>query len=336
MCRLLIIPGLKPENIEDNWEFIEEMGAAMSDSNRDGLGYVSLSPDSDNICIERWHNNDEAFDVRSEVSELSKKYKGFLKEESVSHKYVQIGQYLNEISAVLLHTRMATTARTFVNTHPFYDEKSGTTLIHNGVIRNVETADNIRSTCDSERILNKYLEHNVSSNPSNIQKVVDDLEGNFACGVLSHDGKDVIIDIFKSRASLYGAFVHELGCMVFSTSLKDIQSVCKKLNMTITNKFECKDDMLIRFNARTGEVLLTQEYKDTAQYKTPVYNSNYQNYYQQNNRKELTDKVTSTINEDIEKSKKVIKDTMQSELRVAEAAVDGWFYHYDSLTWFKK
>lgn len=336
MCRLLIIPGLKPENAEDNWEFIQEMGAAMSDSNRDGLGYVSLAPKSDNICIERWHNNEDAFDVRSEETDLSKKYLGFLKEESVNHKYVKVGEYLNEISAMLLHTRMATTARTFNNTHPFYDEKTGTTLIHNGVIRNVETEDNIRSTCDSERILNKYLEHKVAANPENIQKVVDDLEGNFACGVLSHNGTEVIIDIFKSRANLYGAFIHELDCMVFSTNLKDIQSVCKKLNMTITNKFECRDDMLIRFNARTGEVLLTQEYKDTATFKVTHYNPEYQNYHENKRRKELTDKVTEAINEDIDKSKKVIEANAVNDLRIKEAGLDGWNYHYDSMTWFKK
>lgn len=337
MCKLLIIPGLDPEKSEENWEFIEEMGKEMSDSNKDGLGYVSLNPTTNNICIERWHNNYEAFDVRGSDSSVAKKYKGFLKAESVNHKYIQIGEYIKDLSAVLLHTRMATTAKTFNNTHPFYDEKTGTTLIHNGVIRNVEREDNIRSTCDSERILNKYLEHNIAVHPENIQKVVDDLEGNFACGVLAHDGKEVIIDVFKSRASLYGAFIHELGCMVFATSIYNVQAVCKKLNLTITEKFECKDDMLIRFRARTGEVLFTQEYNDTAVTKVTTYTPDYQNWHEKNNqRKALTDKVTETINDDIEKSKKIIEANASTDLRVKEAALDGWKYHYDSMTWFKQ
>ncbi len=340
MCKILLIPGLNPKNVENNWAFIESMAYAMSHANKDGLGYVSLTgPES--ICIERWHNNDDAFDVRVDKPNTAEKYLGFLKGSQVSRRYVKVGNYSDKIHAIMLHTRMATSGKEFENTHPFFDKETGTTLIHNGVIRNVETADNIRSTCDSERILNKYLEHGVASNLSNIQSMVDDLKGNFACGVLAKTADTVFIDIFKSRANLYAAKIKELGCMVFSTSLNDIEEVCKNLGFKILDKFECRDDMLLRLNAMTGEAIDCKEYKDTA---TPSYqqHSTYNDYWDKNkhvpkvseadvNKGKVQDLVT---NKDLELSKKIVKENIHKELNYIDAAVNDWYYDADSMTWF--
>jgi hypothetical protein len=134
-------------------------------------------------------------------------------------------------------------------------------------------ADNIRSTCDSERILNKYLEFNVNKNPAAIQPMVDSLTGNFACGIITKDvnGKRVV-DVFKSRANLGGGVVRELdNAMVITTDKSDIKSVCKHLGMKMLGGYNAKEDVLIRFDAISGKAMLSLKYQDTAR---PQWNNN--------------------------------------------------------------
>lgn len=281
MCKIMIIAGLNPNNEDLNWEFIQEMGSEMSKRNNDGLGYTAIT-ETGEMFGEKWHNNYDAFDYRPKSKKFLDKYKDIVlfPEASKQNKYAKFGTLNPRIVAVVLHTRMATSGKEFANTHPFIDLEKDTTLIHNGVIHNVTTEDNIRSTCDSERILNKYLQFNVMKQPNNIQKVVDELKGYFACSIVTRDKDNKrVIDVFKSRASLDAVYVNDLNAMVFTTSAQDVKDVCKEMKLTIEHEGTVEADKLFRLDVVTGDVLKVVSYKDTANpYPVQSYNDFHRNY----------------------------------------------------------
>jgi len=257
------------------------MGDIMSRQNDDGIGYAALDK-AGNLFGERWLFNQEAFDNhkfthtkgrkidKTKINRSKMMLGSFVELEDETdipsfEKYGTFGELSDEVSAVILHARRATNLVCFENTHPFVDEINNTAVIHNGVITNVEVSDNIRSTCDSERILNMYLKHKIAANPLNMQAMIDELKGWFACGILSKDKDNRwIMDIFRnSQANLGCAFVKELDAMVFATDINDVRAVCHALNLTIVSKSKSavKDDMLLRIEAMTGKPLMTFKYK---------------------------------------------------------------------------
>lgn len=279
MCKILVMAGLKPENADANWEFITRMGKEMSFSNRDGLGYTAVDKEG-KMFGERWHVNEEAFILRPNgaiVKKLSK-YKDFVEGDIVpmTGSYNRFGSLTSQITAITLHTRYATSGKEFDNTHPFVDLEKDTSVIHNGVIQNVTKEDNIRSTCDSERILNRYLARKVNTNPDNIQKMVNDLKGYFACGIITRDGEGKrVLDVFKSRASLFFCYIRELDCVVITTDDGNVRSVANELGLTVTNKMKVHEDRHMRLDALTGEVMFVKPYNDTANTHTNHTPSNY-------------------------------------------------------------
>jgi hypothetical protein len=283
--------GIKKDKAKLANKFIHQMAELMSEGNSDGLGYAALDHRG-NLFGERWWYNDEAFVTRNQYTkgkkidtnitkQVKESYKDFVKLEDENNvepieKYNSFGTLTDTFTAITLHTRMATSGREFANTHPFIDLVADTSLVHNGVIRNHTIQDQIRSTCDSERILNKYLEHEVMKLPSDIQNLIDDLKGYFACGIFSRDNNGKrILDVFRTRASLSAAYIKELDCLVFSTKLNDIKNACSYLGLTIISKAESvNEDTLVRIDPFTGKPILTVKYTDTTNrdvYTPPSY-----------------------------------------------------------------
>ena len=113
-----------------------------SGSDRDGLGYSALNEAGD-LFGERWLNNDDAFVRRAiksdKCKEIEQELAGLLSENQVGETYGEFGigvGGLDSISAITLHTRLATSGKGFANCHPFVSEDGLTSLIHNGVITN--------------------------------------------------------------------------------------------------------------------------------------------------------------------------------------------------------
>jgi hypothetical protein len=276
MCKIMIMSGIKQEKgiTSKVWDFVFSMSEKMSVRNDDGLGYAAVDRKG-NLFGERWLNNEDAFSIRNDKKQkdIVEKYKGFLKQED---EYNYFGDFENNIAAITLHTRMATSGKQFFNTHPFID--NDTSLIHNGVISNTKELTMKTSTCDSECILNKYLEENVNHDAKNIAKVSQALQGYYACGVFSRDlDGNRILDIFKdSSANLSAAYIKEFETVVFSTDLTDIEEVCEELKLTISSTFKVESNMHIRINPLTGEVLETHKFQKRLEVVS------YGNYYKHN------------------------------------------------------
>lgn len=261
MCKILVMPSITPETEDNAQKFMKAMAKKMTPGNNDGLGYAAFDGEG-NMFGERWLRNYEAFREREEVTEFDKwlieHHRNFVNKEDKYNRFGVIKE--NNWRSAVLHTRYATSGKAFIQTHPHVYKD--TALIHNGIVA-TSKSDKLRSGCDSEKILNLYLKHNVANNISNIKKVTMSLDGYFACAVLAKtkDGMP-ILDVFKeSVSSLHAAFIKELGTMVFSTSATDLKEVCKDLHFTIVSFYNVKDNRLIRFNALTGTVIGMRKFK---------------------------------------------------------------------------
>lgn len=278
ICKIMTVAGLNPKNKKVNWDFMSVMGELMSKGNNDGLGYTAVNPKG-NIFGESWLFNYEAFEKRDTHTKPKKVDKGKIAkikalisgdfvelEDEVEtpgyQKYGSWGDLGPEIVAVTLHTRAATNTVCFENVHPFVDQEKSVSVIHNGVIRNHVKEDEIRSTCDSERILNKYLEHNVGEDPTKLQKFINDIKGWYACGIFAKDANGLrVLDIFRTNANLGCVYVKELDALVYTTDIDDVKRACRILDMTILSKKNAvKEDMFVRIDPFTGKHLLTAKY----------------------------------------------------------------------------
>lgn len=268
MCKIMVMAGINNKNRKLAIEFTKLMAKQLTPGNSDGLGYAALNTKGE-LFGERWLNNSDAFvnrpmnqSLTKEESLLVDKYKGFLIPDVPAPVYNSFGKIDEDnIAAITLHTRLATSGKEFINTHPFVLDE--TSLIHNGVISNASDLKMIQSTCDSEAILNEYVENRVMDKPENIRKVANKLQGYYACGVFSkpRSGGN-ILDIFKdSRAVLEAAYIVDLRTIVFSSRLADIRAVCSQMGMEVGRAFKVSDDMLLRIDPISGDVLSTQKFK---------------------------------------------------------------------------
>lgn len=265
MCKIMVMSGINRGNAKNAWKLVEQMAKEMSTgSEKDGLGYAAIHEDG-SLFGERWLKNDQAFKQRNPLSEIDerllRKYNGMIYKPKIYDSFGSMkeepGFDRNGMCSITLHTRHATTPKAFYNTHPFV---SGfTSLIHNGVIQNINKGDLKMSSCDSEKILQMYLKHGVNEDMSNVQLMANELVGYYACGVLSRDVEgNPILDVFKdTSAQLTAGYVRELGTLVFVTAMGQLAEACKTLNFNIDSVYIVAPGMLLRYNAITGEVIDT-------------------------------------------------------------------------------
>lgn len=298
MCKVLIIPAISPNKKKETLNFIHAMGSKMSLGNSDGLGYAAINAQGD-LFGERWFTNNEAFKkpvlekdftalketADKNVSQFGKALKhykigGWTKEKEVE-KYNKFGEdVVMNASAITLHTRMATCEKTLVNVHPFVDNIMDTSVIHNGVIHNSKNFDLKLSTCDSESILISYLENEVNFDINNVQKMSEQLEGYYACGVFSRDGQgNRILDVFKQNNNMLSiAYIFELETYVIASSDQDIKNVCDVLGYTHDGTQDFHDEMITRINPFTGEIICQAEFKKKVTHYNSYNQSNYMGY----------------------------------------------------------
>ena len=273
MCKVFMMAGINDDNRSDASDLVIEMAGIIGLSMQDGIGYAAVTSKGD-LFGERWFKSQDAFDLRDEPTtskeeeyivdqfqdaltliDKPKKYNTFGDEKK------SIAELWGDFSAITLHGRFATSAKEFRNTHPFI--VNDTSLIHNGVIRNAFSLNRMKqSTCDSEVILNLYDERLVSESPSNIQSVVDDLIGYYACGVFSRDSEgNRILDIFKDQtANLSAAYIEELGVVAFVTNIDDLKCACETLDLTIGSVYKVNAGILIRLNPVDGSVITMKKF----------------------------------------------------------------------------
>lgn len=295
MCKVLAIAGIKPDNAQKVWGFAQIMGQLMSKHNTDGLGYAAITSDG-KLFGERWLTNSEAFSDKQYLKEReacdNELFETFGEALDGSRKEYKIGEYNNfgesgwdKTVAITLHTRMATSPRGLTNTHPFVAD--GVSLIHNGVIRNPENYGMKLSTCDSEAILQGYLQESVLADVANIQKLADGLAGYYACAMLSNTEAGPILDVFREGARLHSAYIKELGTWVISTDDDDIKAAAKYFGYTTGEVYRLHENKLLRINCNNPKDITITPFK--------ARSTTYQNYSQgRNENPSMTSATSST------------------------------------------
>ena len=273
MCKIMMVPGIKPENSEAAWAWAVTAAPQLVSSDKHAFGYAALSRTT-GLFGEKWTNVENAFNTFG----LSKEVEATLTELSANEvnnkeNYAQFGNRSADIGAIILHARHATCERNIQNAHPFV--RDGLALIHNGVITNSKLLTNISSTCDSETILNEYVDYDVQNSPELIDEVTQTISGWYAVAVLgnSADGTP-IMDIFKeSKASLFVAWVDELGAAVYCTQPGIIYQTAKELGFNVRGLRLVPPHKLIRLNAFTAKrmnlVEFTESKTDWSAYTQP-------------------------------------------------------------------
>jgi len=266
MCKVMIMSGVNNSNREKALEIVKEMGKEISTSNRDGLGYAAVDSEG-KLFGERWLENSQAFTNPKEMLQFGDAIEGI-------GEYNSFGKLnLNDMTAITLHTRMATSAKGMINTHPFVYEGDDTSLIHNGVIDNDKDFKLQVSTCDSEAILQAYLLNEVNKNPAMVNEMSKMLYGYYAVGIFSRDANgNRILDVFKGNsASLVITYLYDLGIYIFTTSEVDINAVCRKLNVSVGKAHTVKEGNLIRIDPFTSKVILREKFTVQSRFKTSYY-----------------------------------------------------------------
>jgi hypothetical protein len=310
MCKVLAMAGINTENAERALRFAFHALDPMVQNDRDGVGYAQIGPSG--LAGERWVKPKDAFRVRREYSPADAPLIAALGDAIDANPVYNIfGAPVGMLSAnaFIMHSRMKTHGDvSIVNTHPFVNNH--TALIHNGVISNQSALKNYTSTCDSECIVNEYVERKVDRHPERIQDVVDKLVGYYACAVLGTDDKGVqYLDIFKSTgASLFCAQLRDLGVTVFATTELILRHAAKKSKLKLSGIFEVKSGRLIRLNAQTAAVMckrpFSSGYKPDFGYGSTTYHGRHGGKF--------TDAVTSY--EDYQK-----RERIREALKVAGA-----------------
>lgn len=306
MCKVLIVPGVKPEKIEQTKEFIKQAGETMSYApDNDGFGYASIYEDG-SIYGEKWLKNADAFKVRkkAEYSEsrltlqdlFGNALKGVFDLEKPA--YEEFGEKGDgEPVSFLVHARKKTKGEiSLENTHPFYElggTMPKTALIHNGTIHNHEKlAEKKQSTCDSESIMREWLKQSLYLDIAKIETLAKKMVGVYAVGVLSNvwDLENEVnypaVDVFKSNKELFCAYIEELETYVFATTKNIIESGCRKSKFKEPECFELEDGHYLRIDAVTGDVVESIEFDKSEQYvkhTTGGTNSNGTTNYGHNN-----------------------------------------------------
>lgn len=251
MCKIAIIPGIKPKHAKRAWRLAQALTKPMSKNDQDGFGYMGLGRDG--LFVERWLNPSHAFKRRSSGdNSIARAHQGALVPD-VQHSVHGIVD--PQPTCLVLHARMATCGPGMANVHPFVSPDGSTALLHNGVISSPDRTKQLTSTCDSEVILTDYVSIGVAEDPTRIQGVSDGLSGYFALGILSrsisgHWNLDVVRD---NQASLIAGYVPEIETLVYCTSESILREACKAAKMTVSEILQVSPNYLIRYDAVTGE-----------------------------------------------------------------------------------
>lgn len=260
MCMIMMMAGIKKQKVSAAWKFLEKIEPYMSRANDDGIGYAAMTSKGE-LFGERWVENKEFNNDGDKLTEMIDD-SVLVYIESKRNSFGNL-ELKNEASAIMLHTRKATCVKNIENTHPFV--RDNTALIHNGIIHNVEKLKLITSTCDSETILNEYIDSEVNTNPENIEFLAAALDGYYAVGVLSQNGDTPIMDIFKnSGASLSATYVRELETVVFCTSEYALKSALDDMKWKTNRIISFAACHFLRLDVVSGLTVTTtnfQEYK---------------------------------------------------------------------------
>lgn len=254
MCKIALFPKLKRTLTENE---LQRIAKHMSSKDNDGFGYVATN--GNKLYGERWLNVEDAFKNRYTVDASTRRLLSKYGSSTTSPEDVYSsfgGRRSKKNKALMLHARLATCGINIDNTHPF--TLGQIAMVHNGVIHNSD-AYLKKNKCDSLSILKRYTFREIENKPHELQTFVDDLDGYYACGFLSHKHMDILRD---AKASLYVADIEAIGT-VFATTADILIKIAEILDSDISQILSVNDNVMIRVNLE-DESVKTYEFEGDA------------------------------------------------------------------------
>ena len=273
MCKLAMLPYFHPSQSALVWQLARHLTAPMVKHDRDGFGYAAVSPEG-LISVERWLTGSQAWQAPRAVMPPDLAALA-VADSPAAATHDSAGATLRDapVAALLLHSRMATTAKGLQNNHPhvsYSGDAIRTALIHNGVVQ--VNAKRLRfSTCDSETILTGYDKHNVGTVPGNWQNAADEVQGYYALGIAHRGSAGTVVDIVRdSAAALSLCYVPELNAPVYATDPDHVRAACKAMGWRAPVVAQVKPLTVTRFNPLTRTIITHGTF--TAQPRAAVFN----------------------------------------------------------------
>lgn len=111
MCKVMIMAGINELNRGKATSLIKEMAKEMSPGNKDGCGYAAVD-EHGNLFGERWLDNAQAFTTKVDVvTPFGDAIEGGGSDAGGESNKFGEDPSLDKITAITLHTRMATSAK---------------------------------------------------------------------------------------------------------------------------------------------------------------------------------------------------------------------------------
>lgn len=183
----------------------------FGDTERDGFGWAAWT--SAGLYGERYIDPDN-FSGLDTLSGRVSKHRPSLFRAIEAGEIGSVGELGSLIGPIIIHGRTSTNDVKLVNTHPFI--KNGWALVHNGVVSYDGPDRPLRSTCDSEHIINTY------AYGRGHQEWKDTLSGYAATATITPKGGLIIAK--DDAARLYFAKVGD--GYIFATCGHHITEVC--------------------------------------------------------------------------------------------------------------
>lgn len=215
MCKLLTVLDIENQGLAE--KFIEKSLPYMVKNDKDGLGVMRLGKNG--VYINRWVTPPQK--LNPPMPSLSPYSKAIEHESNIE------GIPSSSYDALCVHSRQATSAVCLNNTHPFYQDHSA--LCHNGIVHTVDNfGKELKTTCDSEILLSRYVDHDISNNPASLTESLNGVGGYYACIVFNDSG---VVDIWRDgTATLFLASVRGVGTVI-ATTPDIILKTCRVLKL---------------------------------------------------------------------------------------------------------
>lgn len=209
MCKIMVLTNMA--KVKSVPKLVNAISRAIDDE-RDGFGYAiqtaaglygerTLKPDGFRYSMKRPIMN---------LPFLTKSYERF-------------GQESKPNGAGIFHGRTSTNDASLLNTHPL--QKHGWSLIHNGVVTDHGPKYVMRTTNDTEHVLERLA-------TGGINAVAEHLTGYYAIAAFDPQGQ---LHMFRdNRAPLYFGHVESIDSYIVATTEESISDVCKVMEWKVS------------------------------------------------------------------------------------------------------
>lgn len=215
--------------IEDLNELVDIVAPLIARHDSDGFGWAALGENG--VFGEKMLGGIEMY--KSRLGMQDNIVQGPYIE--TSHEY--IGSQSKLIGAGIFHGRFSTNHVSLVNTHPL--QKSGWTLIHNGVVTDHGPKYKMKTSNDTEHVLHRLV-------TEGIKGVSRRLTGYYAVAAL--DPKGLLHIIRDAIAPLVVAYIADIDSKVFATNALLIEELCEAMEWTCGPMEKVKDNVHLTFN----------------------------------------------------------------------------------------